>query len=70
MLSKASVTLLASAVVSVGIIYYVHNQQEVERIQMHSGVIRDIERQQHKRRNKQQNQQQIQLDQNKQIADQ
>jgi protein PET117 len=51
---KASLTLLASVVISVGTIYYVHNQQEVERQQMHSGVIRDIQRQQYRKQIKSQ----------------
>jgi len=62
MLSKASITLLTSVVVSIGVIYYVHNQQEVERQQMHNGVIRDIERQQYR--------QKLKLERNKQIEDQ
>jgi len=51
---KATLTLLASVVVSVGIIYYVHNQQEVERQKMHSGVIRDIQRQEYRKQMKSQ----------------
>ncbi len=51
---KASLTLLASVVVSIGIIYYVHNQQEVERQKMHSGVIRDIQRQEYRKQMKSQ----------------
>jgi protein PET117 len=46
MSGKAKLTLLASVVISVGVIYYVHNQQKIERQQMHRGVIRDIQRQQ------------------------
>jgi hypothetical protein len=45
---------LASVVVSVGIIYYVHNQQEVERQQMHRGVMRDIQRQEYRKQIKSQ----------------
>ena len=49
MLSKASATLMVSAALSVAAIWYVHRQQEIERQRMHSGVIRDIERQQLKK---------------------
>ena len=48
MSTKAVLTLAASVVVSVGAIYYVHNQQEVEKQRMHLGVIKDIERQKFK----------------------
>ena len=48
MSTKAIVTLAASVVVSIGAIYYVHNQQEVEQKRMHLGVIKDIERQKYK----------------------
>ena len=54
MSGKASLTLLASVVISVGTIYYVHNQQEVERERMHEGVTRDIQRQQYKQQIKSQ----------------
>ena len=47
------VTLAASVVVSIGVIYYVHNQQEVEKQRMHLGVIKDIERQKFKQSLKQ-----------------
>ena len=45
MLSRAGATLLASAVLCCGVVYYVHRQQEVERERMHAAVLRDEERQ-------------------------
>ncbi|KAN0082000.1 hypothetical protein V8E54_003298 [Elaphomyces granulatus] len=45
-MSRASkVTLSATALVTTGIIYLVHWAQEAERVAMHAGVERDMEKQ-------------------------
>lgn len=41
----AKVCLAASVAASLGIVFYVHYRQEVDRLQLHEGVIKDLERQ-------------------------
>lgn len=45
MSTMAKVCLAASVAASLGIIFYVHYRQEVDRVQLHEGVIKDLERQ-------------------------
>jgi len=45
----AKSTLAASCVTSVGIIAYVHYKQNLDRTNLHDGVIRDVERQRRRR---------------------
>uniref|UniRef100_A0A023FQS6 Uncharacterized protein n=1 Tax=Amblyomma cajennense TaxID=34607 RepID=A0A023FQS6_AMBCJ len=45
MSTMAKFCLAGSVAVSAGIVFYVHYRQEVERSQLHEGVIKDLERQ-------------------------
>uniref|UniRef100_A0A131XKD1 Uncharacterized protein n=1 Tax=Hyalomma excavatum TaxID=257692 RepID=A0A131XKD1_9ACAR len=45
MSTMAKVCLAGSVAASLGIIFYVHYRQEVDRVQLHEGVIKDLERQ-------------------------
>uniref|UniRef100_A0A2R5L5B5 Protein pet117 log mitochondrial n=1 Tax=Ornithodoros turicata TaxID=34597 RepID=A0A2R5L5B5_9ACAR len=45
MSTAAKICFVSSVTVSLGIIGYVHYRQQVEREQLHEGVIRDVERQ-------------------------
>lgn len=45
MSTMAKVCLAGSVAVSLGIVFYVHYKQEVDRLQLHEGVIKDLERQ-------------------------
>lgn len=45
MSATAKACLACSVAVSSGIVFYVHYKQEVERTQLHEGVIKDLERQ-------------------------
>lgn len=45
MSATAKACLAGSVAVSLGIVFYVHYKQEVERTQLHEGVIKDLERQ-------------------------
>lgn len=45
MSTTSKVFLAGSVAFSAGTIFYVHYRQEVERLQLHEGVIKDVERQ-------------------------
>lgn len=45
MSATAKACLVGSITASLGIVFYVHYKQEVERTQLHEGVIKDLERQ-------------------------
>lgn len=45
MSTTSKVVLAGSVVASLGTIFYVHYKQEVERAELHEGVIKDVERQ-------------------------
>ncbi|KAI9551897.1 hypothetical protein GHT06_022233 [Daphnia sinensis] len=45
----AKITLASSIVLSTGIVFYVHHKQNLDRTNLHEGVLRDIERQKRRR---------------------
>ncbi|KAG8276070.1 protein PET117 homolog, mitochondrial [Homalodisca vitripennis] len=45
----AKITLATSCVVSAGIIAYVHFKQQLDRVKLHEGVVRDVERRQRRK---------------------
>lgn len=51
MSSASKITLALAAVISGGIVFFVHYMQQTEREQLHLGVLKDIERQSRRKEN-------------------
>ncbi|CAM1154273.1 Uncharacterised protein g11149, partial [Pycnogonum litorale] len=48
MSTASKITFVVSGIVAAGIIGYVHHKQNSDRLKLHEGVLRDVERQQKK----------------------